>query len=77
MKEMAKSPTFIILLIWNICMRICGLILLDHAASMAAFFGGLAIIAMMVSPANGLGSMVAGATMDKIGLKRIAVIAPP
>lgn len=72
--KMLRSGTFIVLLIWNICLRTSGLILLDHAASMASFYGGLVLTAMLIAPANGTGSLIVGVTMDYLGLKRIVVI---
>ena len=59
------------MIFWNICLRTSGLILLDHAASMAAAFGGLALTAMLIAPANGLGSISVGIAMDKLGIRRI------
>ncbi|MCD7768703.1 MAG: MFS transporter, partial [Oscillospiraceae bacterium] len=73
-RKMLRSGTFIVLLIWNICLRTSGLILLDHAASMASFYGGLVLTAMLIAPANGMGSLSVGVTMDYLGLKRIVVI---
>ncbi len=72
-KEMLRSGTFIVLLVWNILLRTCGLTLLDHAASMAVFYGGATLVAMLIAPANGLGSIVVGATMDKLGIRRISL----
>lgn len=70
-REMLRTAAFWILALWNICLRTAGLILLDHAASMAAAFGGLALTAMLIAPANGLGSISVGAAMDRLGAKRI------
>lgn len=70
-KEMLKTAAFWVLIFWNICLRTSGLILLDHAASMAAAFGGLALTAMLIAPANGLGSISVGIAMDKLGIRRI------
>ena len=69
--QMLKTPLFWILVIWNIGLRTAGLILLDHAASLAAAYGGLTITAMLVAPANGLGSMSVGVALDRLGSRRI------
>ena len=70
-KEMLRSAAFWVLVLWNICLRTCGLTLLDHAASMASAFGGLALTAMLIAPANGLGSLSVGVAMDRLGTRKI------
>lgn len=67
---MLRKPVFWLLIFWNISLRTSGLILLDHAASMAVAFGGMALVAMMIAPANGLGSLSVGFAMDKLGMRR-------
>lgn len=69
--EMIRMPSFWALVLWNICLRTSGLILLDHAASIAAALGGAALTAMLIAPANGLGSISVGFAMDKLGGYRI------
>ena len=69
--EMLRSPVFWLLILWNVSLRSAGLTLLDHAASMSVAFGGTAIVAMLISPANGLGSLTIGMTMDKVGTRVI------
>lgn len=69
--EMLRSPVFWLLILWNISLRSAGLTLLDHAASMSVAFGGTTIVAMLISPANGLGSLTIGMTMDKVGTRVI------
>ena len=73
--EMLRTGAFWVLILWNICLRTAGLILLDHAASMAAAFGGAALSAMLIAPANGLGCISVGAAMDKLGMRKIMPIA--
>ena len=69
--EMLRSPVFWLLILWNVSLRSAGLTLLDHAASMSVAFGGTAIVAMLISPANGLGSLTIGMTMDRVGTRVI------
>ena len=69
--EMLRSPVFWLLILWNISLRSAGLTLLDHAASMSVAFGGTAIVAMLISPANGLGSLTIGMTMDRVGTRAV------
>ena len=45
-----------------------------NAANMAVAFGGTALVAMLIAPANGLGCICVGTAMDKIGMKWIMVI---
>lgn len=73
--EMLRSPVFWTLIVWNICLRTAGLVLLDHAASMAVAFGGTALAAMLISPANGLGSLSVGTAMDRLGIRKIMAVA--
>ncbi|MBR4954228.1 MAG: MFS transporter [Oscillospiraceae bacterium] len=73
--EMLKTSAFWVLALWNICLRTAGLILLDHTASMAVAFGGAALTAMLIAPANGLGSICVGAAMDKLGSRKIMLSA--
>ena len=69
--QMLRAPQFWVLAAWNISLRTAGLVLLDHAASMAVHFGGAALTAMLIAPANGLGSMTVGFAFDRLGGKRI------
>jgi OFA family oxalate/formate antiporter-like MFS transporter len=69
--EMLKAPAFWLLFLWNVSLRTSGLILLDHAASMAVAFGGMALVAMLIAPANGLGSLSVGVALDRLGMGRI------
>ena len=73
--QMLRSPMFWTLLIWNISLRTAGLVLLDHAASMAVAYGGTALAAMLISPANGLGSFSVGTAMDRLGIKKVMALA--
>ncbi len=70
-KQMLKSAAFWVLVFWNVSLRTAGLTLLDHAASIAAAFGGFTLTAMLIAPANGLGSISVGVAMDKLGAHRI------
>lgn len=69
-RQMLRSPSFWLLFIWNGCMRGAGFILLDHAANIAVAFAASALIGMLISPANGFGSLSLGALLDRLGLKR-------
>lgn len=70
-RQMLTSAAFWVLVFWNVSLRTAGLTLIDHAASIAAAFGGLTITAMLISPANGLGSICIGAAVDKLGIHKI------
>jgi len=73
-KEMLRSAAFWVLVFWNVSLRTAGLTLLDHAASIAAAFGGFTLTAMLIAPANGLGSISVGVAMDKLGIRRIMFV---
>lgn len=70
-REMIKSWSFWLLVFWNVSLRTAGLILLDHAASIATAFNGLVITAMLISPANGLGCISVGTALDRLGLRKV------
>ena len=70
-KEMLCSMGFRVLITWNIAIRAAGFALLDHASPMAVAFGGSAVAAMLIAPANGLGSTIVGAALDRLGTKKI------
>lgn len=69
-RQMLKSLPFWLLIIWNGSMRAAGFILLDHAASIAVAFSASALVGMLISPANGFGSLSFGALLDRLGLRR-------
>ena len=73
-KEMLKTPTFWILLLWNIGCRSAGLIMLDHVAGLSVAYGGLTIVGMLISPCNGLGCITMGTILDKVGTKKVTAI---
>ncbi|MCD8377049.1 MAG: hypothetical protein LUD69_08905 [Oscillospiraceae bacterium] len=68
-RMMVRMRVFWLLLFWNGFMRAVGFILLDHSANMAVAFGGVALAGMLISPANGLGSLLTGFYLDKVGLR--------
>lgn len=70
-RAMLRMAAFWVLIIWNTSLRTAGLTLLDHAASMASAFGGAALVAMFIAPANGLGCIFVGTAMDKLGMRKI------
>jgi OFA family oxalate/formate antiporter-like MFS transporter len=73
-REMLRSPLFWLLMVWNASARAYGYILLDHAANIAVAFAATALAGMLISPANGFGSLSFGLLLDKLGLKRNMVL---
>ncbi len=69
-KMMVHMRVFWFLMFWNAFMRAVGFILLDHAANLAVAFSATALTGMLISPANGLGSLLTGFLLDKVGLRR-------
>ena len=74
-KEMLKNPLFWVFLLWNIGTRTAGLIMLDHVAGLSMAYGGIAIVGMLISPCNGLGCITLGTMLDKLGTKKVTLIA--
>ncbi len=68
-RMMVRMWVFWLLLFWNGFMRAVGFILLDHSANLAVAFGATALTGMLISPANGLGSLLTGFYLDKVGLR--------
>lgn len=68
-RMMVRMTAFWLLLFWNAFMRAVGFILLDHSANLAVAFSATALAGMLISPANGLGSLLTGMFLDKVGLR--------
>ncbi|MCD8211783.1 MAG: MFS transporter [Oscillospiraceae bacterium] len=68
-RMMVRMRPFWLLLFWNAFMRAVGFILLDYAANLAVAFAATSLMGMLISPANGLGSLLTGMLLDKVGLR--------
>ena len=65
--EMLKSPSFWLFFLWNTLLASCGLLIINSAANIAVFFGAKAGIGLAISIFSGLGSVIGGILMDKLG----------
>ena len=70
LSEAVAKPSFWILCIWNICMCIGGLIVLNSAVPIAVRFGMLAVLGLIISVFNGIGRLFIGILMDNIGRRK-------
>lgn len=71
--QMLRTRNFWMYFIWGLLLVAAGLIIIGHAAAVAADLGAgsgaAALIAGFVSVANGLGRILFGALFDRLGLK--------
>ena len=65
--EMLKSPSFWLFFLWNTLLASCGLLIINSAANIAVFFGAKAGIGLAISIFSGVGSVIGGILMDKLG----------
>lgn len=65
--KMVCSISFWLFFVWLILLNAAGLMIINSAASIAQFYGAVAIVGMAVSVCNGLGRIIAGVIFDKIG----------
>ena len=66
-KEMISSVSFWVYFLWNIFSGCSGLLIINSAANIAAYFGLAASLGMIISLFNGCGRPVVGAIVDKLG----------
>ena len=64
--EMLKTPAFWTVFIYHTLIFAIGLILADHAAGIAKFFGAAALFGLLFAPAKGISCLVIGWIMDKM-----------
>ena len=64
-KEMLKSPAFWAIFFFHGLLFAANLILADHAAGIAVYFGVAALLGMLFAPAKGVSCVAVGWLMDK------------
>ena len=64
-REMIKSPAFWALFFFHALLFAANLILADHAAGIAVYFGVAALLGMLFAPAKGVSCVAVGWLMDK------------
>ena len=72
--QMLKTPAFWFFEIWGILIAAAGLLVINDAVGIAAFFGAPAIVGLLVSVLNGGGRIVIGAVYDRFGRKTAQVV---
>ncbi len=65
--EMLKSPSFWVYFIWNVFSGCTGLLIINSAANIAAYFGLAASLGLVISIFNGCGRPVVGTMVDRFG----------
>ena len=68
--QMKNTSSFWFSFCCNMIFSACGLMVINSAATIAAFFGAPAVLGLMVSISNGGGRLLFGALMDKLGRKK-------
>jgi len=66
-RQMISRPSFWVYFAWNTFAGCSGLLVINSAANIAAYFGLAASIGMVISLFNGCGRPVVGALVDKMG----------
>ena len=69
-REMLRRPTFWIYFLWNLCVSAGGMLVINSASKITAFYGLAAVIGLLVSVFNGLGRLGIGSCMDRLGWKK-------
>lgn len=66
-KKMLMSSIFWMFFAWNVIVSSAGLIIVNSAANISVYYGGLAGLGLLVSLFNGAGRPLVGFIMDKFG----------
>ena len=73
--EMLRRPSFWIFFLWNLLMCSSGLLVINSAASIAAYYGAAAALGLLVSVFNGLSRLPFGVLIDRFGRKKVMLLA--
>lgn len=65
--QMLRHPSFWIYFLWNSIHGGAGLMIINNAANISAYFGLIASIGMVINLFNGCGRPLAGALVDRLG----------
>lgn len=68
--QMLRRPTFWLYFLWNICISAGGMLVINSASSITVYYGLAAVIGLLVSVFNGVGRLMIGSSMDRLGWKR-------
>lgn len=73
-KQMVSSASFWIYFIWNTVSGAAGLLVINNAANIAAYFGLAASLGLVVSVFNGCGRPFVGVMVDRLGQFRSMLV---
>ena len=68
--QMKNTSPFWLSFCWNTVLSAGGLMVINSAATISAFFGAPAVLGLLVSVSNGGGRLVFGALIDKLGRRK-------
>ena len=69
--QMIRTPLFWIWFVWNIILSSAGLLAINSAAAITAFYGAPAVLGLLVSVSNGAGRFLFGGLVDKFGRRKV------
>ncbi len=67
--QMLRRSSFWLYFIWNILLSAAGMLVINSASSISLFYGLAAVVGLLVSVCNGLGRLLIGSCMDRMGWK--------
>lgn len=73
--EMVRRPSFWIFFLWNLLMCSSGLLVINSAASISAYYGAAAVLGLLVSVFNGASRIPFGMLVDRFGRRRVMLLA--
>lgn len=73
--EMLRRPSFWIFFAWNFLMCSSGLLVINSAANIAAYYGAAAVLGLLVSVFNGVSRIPFGILVDRFGRKKVMLLA--
>lgn len=73
--QMVRRPTFWIFFLWNMLMCASGLLVINSAANIAAYYGAAAVLGLLLSVFNGLSRIPFGVLVDRFGRRKVMLLA--
>ncbi len=73
-REMIRDRSYQLFFLWSMCIRVSGLTAINSAATIMLFYGGPAVLGLIVTLANGLVRPVMGSLFDNLGRRRAMAI---